>query len=184
MRALLIGLFFAIFAHSAPTHGEPSETIFKGHKEVEFNLVRVTPEDFENKKVTYAGRFIGLTAQFHEYIVKSGLSTSRYLALGVGDLAIPAFVRKQGDMPEFLAGLKAGSTVRVYGRIREFRQKPHTPLLPKFYLDMDHITVLETAPAVGKALQNLGNKIRQSIEQKKQERALQSKKKPVPRRKK
>jgi hypothetical protein len=136
----------------------------------------VTPDDFESKKVTYNGRFIGLTARFHDCMVSSGLSTSRYLALGVGDLAVPVFVRKQGDMAEFLAVLKPGATVQVYGRIREFRRKPPSALLPKFYLDMDHITVLQAAPDVGKALQKFGNKIRQNIETVRQERAIQPKK--------
>jgi hypothetical protein len=183
MKAFAIILLFAISAQAAPSHGEPSEAIFKGHKEIEFKLLRITPDDFENKKVTYKGRFIGLTAQFYDYMVSSGLSTSRYLGMGVGDLAIPIFVRKQGDMAEFLAGLKPNSTVQVYGRIREFRRKPPSALLPKFYLDMAHVTVLEEAPDLGKALQDFGNKIRQSIEQKKQQRANPPKKAPPRRRK-
>jgi hypothetical protein len=182
MKALGLFLLTAIFAQAAPSHGEPSEAIFKYHKEIEFKLLRVTPEDFENKKVTYNGRFIGLTAQFHNYMVESGLKPDRYLGIGVGDLAIPVFVRKQGDIAEFLAGVKPGCTVQVYGRVRDFRRKPPTALLPKFYLDLEHITVLSEPADVGKALQDLGNKIRQSIEQKKQERANPIQKKPLKRR--
>lgn len=175
-------LLFAISANAAPTHGEVPESIFKSATEVDFKLLRITPEDYDNKRVTYNGRFIGITAQFYEYMVKSGLRSDRYVAIGVGDLAIPIFVRKQGDIPEFLAGLKPGCTVQVYGRIRDFRHKPPAHL-PRFYMELDHITVLEQAPDLGKALQDFGNKIRQSIEQKKQERIQQQKRQnPLPKR--
>ena len=65
------------------------------------------------------------------------------LHIGVLDLPVLA---KQRDWQELLAALKNGSRVKVYGKLQEFRDEPKVKVLPRYYVELEYLQVVEPEP--------------------------------------
>ncbi len=113
---------------------------------VAFAVLKVTPEKYCGKKVVYVERFRNLMTSFPEYMVRSGIKEDRHVLLTVGGQQLPVIARKSEKTVETIAELKPGAMVRVEGRVRQFDIDPRRGGMPRYYVDMDMITIDKDAP--------------------------------------
>jgi hypothetical protein len=113
------------------------------YTEIEYTQLKVAPEDYRHKHVAYTGIFQNLSATFLPYMEKSGFKPEKYLWLVVGDLQVPAIAKKTDAMTAFAAGLKKGTTVKVYGKVKEFRSEPKQTVHPHYYVEVETVEELE-----------------------------------------
>ncbi len=122
------------------------------YKKIEFRTLKASKDELEsrNTKVYYEGRYLGFTDAFPEYIEDSGFKPSRYFMIGVVSTNVPVLIKKNKDYEALFAKLKNGAVVRVYGRLEDFRKKPHRAMMPDYYFKVAHLRVLSPEPAASK----------------------------------
>lgn len=118
---------------------------------VTFQQLKAAPEDFKEKKVAYAGRFMGFTTRFFPYMEKSGFKSSRYYLLIVTGGDVPVMTKKTSEFKAIMAEIKPGTLVKVYGRIKKYRSKPVNTRHPRYYLRTDYIRIIQELPPAAKA---------------------------------
>lgn len=112
---------------------------------VSFALLKVAPEKFKNKPVTYAETYHGFLPAFPPYIEASGFKNDKWFLLDIGDPFLPVLFKKTNTNSVFVSELKAGSGVKVAGRVRTFRVEPRVGFMPSFFVEADAVT-LESEP--------------------------------------
>ncbi|MBT7163711.1 MAG: hypothetical protein HN849_02825 [Victivallales bacterium] len=120
---------------------------YASYQEVSTKELKLTPEEFERDRIHVKGAFAGFTVSLPRYVEDSGFRTGRDVALAIAGTALPILVRKDDDMNTLMLALKRGTTIRAFGRLREFRQEPQKGSGPKFYLDCTEVQVLATPDA-------------------------------------
>ena len=135
---------------SSANHGQ--------YKELELNVLKSQPEEYKNKKVCYTSTYEKYMTTFPSYAVRNGFKVGRYIWLLISPINIPVVSKKTKEMNELITSLKRGSKVKVYGRIKKFRQAPYNSMLPRYYLDLDNIMVVSEPKQV-----QLGASIRKAI---------------------
>lgn len=113
---------------------------------VVFALLKAAPEKFRGKKVVYVERFSMFLTSMPDYMVRSGIKESSHFLLVVGDPQLPVIIRKNAKVIETVAALKAGTMLRVSGRLREFDVEPRRGMLPPYYIDADEVSPDKGAP--------------------------------------
>lgn len=116
------------------------------YKELTFQALKAAKESYEHKKVRYESIYTGFADTFPPYVEKSGYKSNKYFFLNCGGIQVPVLARKKKDLTELIGKLKKGVKVRIYGRVKEFRSKPGMTTLPRFFIELAHITVLEAKP--------------------------------------
>ncbi|GEM_PF-5997132 len=107
--------------------------------EVSYSLLKTAPEKHKGKLITYSEVFRDFATTFPPYVEDSGIKSSRWLMLVIGDMKVPVLVRKKDDVTAMVSDLKAGTTVIVTGRVREFKVDPRAPMYAKYYVEADTI---------------------------------------------
>ncbi len=120
----------------------------KSYNETELAKIKATPEEYKNKKICYISKYKGYITSFPPYIEKSGFKAGKYYLLEISPVIVPVMVKKTDEMNEIIPTLPRGKGVKIYGKIDKFRIEPEFTVLPRFYLDLDHIEVLEGDPVV------------------------------------
>ena len=134
-------LLCAAVSTAGDTDPEPT-----GYKEVELATLKAAPEDYNHDKVVYDARFMRYLTTFPEYIDKSGFDSDRDFLLFIGSEMLPVMARKNDDLIKTIAELKPGQTVRVYGKVDKFRATPERNMLPRYYVKLTEIRVVNTPP--------------------------------------
>ena len=142
---LMVGCVYLASVHAALALSEEAK---KKYDQVTFKQLKVVPEDYKNKKVTYTDVFHGFSTTFPPYVEKSGFKVTKYFYLKVGGLAIPVMAKKSDEMNTLMVNLDRGATVRLYGKIKKFRSKPVHTTYPRYYLALEELDVV-AAPKVG-----------------------------------
>ena len=114
--------------------------------EVAYSALKVAPEKHKNKLLSYTEIYLNFLTTFPEYMEAQGFKSSRWILLEVGDPRLPVLAKKKDDMVTMVSGLKAGTMVKVTGRVREFKLDPRFALAPTFYIEADSIVVDSTVP--------------------------------------
>lgn len=138
-----------------------SDKIVADFTEVEFGTLKLAPEKYNNKKIFYTDTYQRYSATFPNYMERSGLRTDKNLLLEIGDIRIPAIVKKTDTMIEFIGGLKQRSTVKVYGKLRKFRANPgpDAGMAPEYYVEVEKIElVAEPDPAKEAQMQDMNKR--------------------------
>lgn len=115
--------------------------------DVSFAMLKVAPERFRSKLITYTEVYNNFLTTLPDYMEASGFKPARWLLLDIGDPRLPVMIKKKEEIAELVAGLKAGTKVRVSGRVREFKFDSRFAMAPKFYIDADSISVEKEAAA-------------------------------------
>lgn len=117
--------------------------------EVSYRALEVSPEEYKNKKVLYSATFINFSTTFQPYMERSGFGPKKHLWLIIGDYSIPAIAKKTEAMTQFVAELKKGSKVKVYGKVKKFKTKPKRTIRAYYYVEVENLELVpfeEPAP--------------------------------------
>lgn len=114
---------------------------------VAFGAIRVAPENYKNKTVTYTETYQGFLTTIPNYMQASGYKEGKWFILQIGEPQLPVLLKKTDTSSGLLAMLKAGSKVRVSGRVREFRKEARSRfgMMPDYCVEAASV-VLETGP--------------------------------------
>lgn len=114
--------------------------------EIDFRLLRAAPESYKGKAVAYAAAYQSYVIAFLPYMEKSGFSGERHFLLNIGDPSIPVIARKSPALNQIIVDLKPGARVRVSGKVKQFRAEPALSVLPRYYVELSSIEVVEEPP--------------------------------------
>ena len=134
LSALLLGCFCAVSAHAVTNTNV-----------VSFALLKVAPEKYKNKHVVYVETYGSFLPSFPPYVEASGFKSDKWFSLLIGDPHVPVLFKKTDTNSVFVSTLKAGSSVKVAGRVRAFHVEPKVPFLPTYYVEADSVG-LESEP--------------------------------------
>jgi hypothetical protein len=112
------------------------------YTEVEFSAIRIAPETYKNKYITYKERYSKYHTTFLNYMASSGFRTDKHIMMEIGHFMVPVIADKK-DFLEAIGSLTKGSEVQVWGKIRQFRVLPKATKSPHYYLDLEKIDVVE-----------------------------------------
>ena len=115
------------------------------HEEVTLKQLKAAKDDYDRRRVCYDAVYLGFRDTFPEYVEDSGFKSSRDYMLHIGVLDLPVLA-KQRDWQELIAALKNGSRVKVYGKLQEFRDEPKVKVLPRYYVELEYLQVVEPEP--------------------------------------
>ncbi len=115
------------------------------YKEITYNELKASKKELEHKRAWYEGAYMGFNDTFPHYVEESGIKASRYYYLLVNGMEVPVIARRKKEISDLIGKLKKGAKVRIYGKVKEFRQKPARTILPHYYIEFDHLMVLSTA---------------------------------------
>ncbi len=132
---------------------EPATINADRYQEVELLILRATPEKFKNKRIRLTTRYQGFNITFPEYMEKSGFKGDKEYLVHIVPKNLPVIAEKDDEMTELIAPLKKGTTVVVYGKVKEFSRKSKH-MLPEYFLELEHLelaaadTTIELPPEV------------------------------------
>lgn len=115
------------------------------YNSVEAKLLKITPEEFRNKKIFYQSQYIGIRKIFPKYIQDSGFKPDKYYCFEIDPGNIPVFTKKSEEYTKLLLTIKPGSTVQVYGKLKKLRYSPKKVKQDLFYLDLEKLEIISTA---------------------------------------
>ncbi len=138
----LLWAFIASQSLGAPSTGEIDQKRSDSFTKITLNQVSIAPEDYKNKKVTYTGTFRKFSTTFLAYMEKSGFKPDKHFMLLIGDKKVPVIAKKNKELTTFMATIKKGDSMIVYGRIKKFRVKPQKTIRPHYYLELHHINLV------------------------------------------
>ena len=108
----------------------------RNYREVDFRTLRVEPESYRNHYVTYEAAYFGFSITFLPYMEQSGFKPDKHIIVLVGRLSLPVITKKTDEIKELLKGIKNGTMVRVYGKVRQFKARPLQTLYPGYYVEL------------------------------------------------
>ena len=118
------------------------------YTEVSYKELKVSPETYKNKRVVYSAPFLNVSATFFPYMEKSGFKPTKYLWIIAGSHALPAMAKKSETISQFIANLKRGKQITIYGKIKKFRVKPKYTIHPHYYVLVENMEMsMDEAPA-------------------------------------
>ncbi len=142
VKSLFIVWVLIVFQSMAsPSTGEIDQKKADLFTKITINQVSITPEDYQNKKVTYKGTFRKFSTTFLAYMEKSGFRPNKHFMLLIGDKKVPVIAKKNSSLTSFMASLKRGDILIVYGRIKKFSTKPRKTIRPHYYLELSHLNL-------------------------------------------
>ena len=115
----------------------------KKYQELNLDVVKAMPEDYKNKKVFFETIFVRYETTFLPYMEKSGYRAGKHYYIQVRPDNFPVMAEKDDLTNAIIPTLKAGSKVKVYGKVKKFSSASEVGVLPLFHLEMDHIEVIE-----------------------------------------
>jgi len=116
------------------------------YTEVDIKMLKAAPESYSSKKVTFTSTYTRYSTTFLPYMESSGIKPGKYFWLEIGGAGLPVIARKKDEMNTLVAGLKRGTPVKVYGRVKKFKKAPKQPLFSRYYVSVDDIEIVELAP--------------------------------------
>ena len=138
LRFFLFSMLFAIFANFAK-----SEVDTKKYQELSTDVVKAMPEEYKNKRICFETVFVRYETTFLPYMEKSGFRPGKYYYLQVKPSNFPVMAEKNDLTNAIIPSLKAGSKVKLYGKVKKFSSSPEVGVFPVFHLELDHIEVIE-----------------------------------------
>lgn len=133
----VIFLYCALDVKGATFHPER-------YDEIQPAALKATPEEYKNKKIFYTSKYIRYLTTFPPYMEASGFRAGKYYLLMVVPADFPVLVRKDDEMNELIPTLPRGKRVKVYGKVKKFKASPQYTMFPRYYLELDHVEVVET----------------------------------------
>jgi hypothetical protein len=130
-------LFIAFFSAFSATFDATK------YEELAIEKVKATPEEYKNKKIFIETVFLMYATTFLPYMEKSGFKAGKDYYIQVKPDNFPVMSEKNDETNAIIPGLKVGSKLRLYGKIKKFKSPPVQTVLPLYYLELDHIEVLE-----------------------------------------
>lgn len=115
--------------------------------EVRYTELSIAPESYYNKDVVYEATYLSTSTTFPKYVEDSGMRANKYIMLTIGNMKLPAFVKKTDDMTKFVAGLTRGSKVKVLGKVKKFKRTPKVNVMPRYYVLIEDIEATGAAGA-------------------------------------
>lgn len=116
------------------------------YEEIEFDALKIAPEKYKNKTVTFTETYNRYSATFPNYMERSGFKSEKYILIDIGEVKVPSIAKKDDAMTGFIATLEERSKVKVYGKIRKFRVMPgrgDIGLAPEYYVEVEKIELIE-----------------------------------------
>ncbi|HPN84559.1 MAG TPA: hypothetical protein PK821_04395 [Victivallales bacterium] len=113
------------------------------YEKVDIEKVKATPEEYKNKKVSLDTVYFKYETTFLPYMDKSGFKAGKNYYLQVKPGNFPVMVDKNDETNSLIPSLKAGSKVRIYGKVKKFSYKPEATIWPHYFLEMDKLEIIE-----------------------------------------
>ena len=110
------------------------------YKLVEKEMLKAQPEKYKNKKIYFESKYSGYTTTFPNYMDRSGIKAGKYFYLRTNPSNLPVLAQKK-KFSELVIGLKKGSTVKIYGKVRKFAVRPKRSRFPLYFLDVADVVV-------------------------------------------
>ena len=123
------------------------------YTEVTHKQLEIDAKSYKNKYVQYESTYVRVSSTFLPYIEKSGYRTDRHIWITIGGNHVPVMAKRTDELIAFLAELKAGQNVKVYGKVKEFQHEPGNTMFPRYHVYADKIELLP-GTAKQEALQN------------------------------
>lgn len=142
MKRLL--LVFALTALTGSLCAAASAT-----NDVPYAVLKMTPEKFKTKPISYIAEYREVLTGLPFYMDGSTFKGTRWVVVYIGDPNLPVLIKKKPEVITMLTGLKAGSKLRVCGRVREFKLDPRFVGVPSHYVEAESI-LMEAEPAAPK----------------------------------
>lgn len=139
MKLRAIAAVAALVAVSAS--GQDKTASEDKYTEVDFKQLLVAPESYRSKFVSYSAQYRNFSTTFPPYMEQSGVNASKYFLLEIGDLRLPAILKKSDSTNALVAATKPWSIVRVKGKVKEFRVDPRITMLPRYYVEVHSFSV-------------------------------------------
>jgi hypothetical protein len=114
----------------------------ENYDEVDSKQLTLQLKDFKNKKVFYSGVYEKILTTFPQYVDKSGIKVGKHYYFIISPSSVPVIVKRDKDFDKLVLSLEKGSTVQVYGKIKQFRYKPANTRRPHYYLELAHLKVV------------------------------------------
>lgn len=112
--------------------------------EVSYEQLRINPKDYKNKDVSYEADYGGIAPNFAPYMIASGFDADDHLLLGVGGMNLPVLAKRSDELATVLGNLKPGDTVRVVGKVKEFRNQSNRMMGSPYYLELEKLTFVRS----------------------------------------
>ena len=117
------------------------------YQDVDLVTLRATPEKFNNKRIRIITYYKGFLISFPEYMERTGFKADKHYLIRIVPNNLPVMTKKTDAMNELIPGLAKGKVITVYGKLKDFGYSPKF-LAPEYYLDLEHIEVMEKPVAV------------------------------------
>lgn len=139
-------LVFALTALTGSLYAASSAT-----NDVPYAVLKMTPENFKSKPISYIAEYREVLTALPFYMDGSTFKGTRWVVAYIGDPNLPVLIKKKTEVIAMLAELKAGSKVRVCGRVREFKRDSRWVGrgVPSHYVEAESISE-ESDPAAPK----------------------------------
>lgn len=140
------------FAFSAVNLKASDKYNEKSYPKVEVGVIKATPETYKNKKISLPTLFWGYRTSFPKYIQNSRFDEERHYYLHVAPENLAVMGLKKGLLNQIIPLMKKGTPVQLFGRIKKFSDEPDHIKHPSYYLDIEHVVVLDPNSEVAKKL--------------------------------
>ncbi len=146
--------------------GKDSKFKTEPYKDVDVEILNATPEEYQNKKINVIIIYNQYISSFPEYIERSGIKPSKYYGLAMQKLKLMVFGKKKGILEDIVPTLKRNTIIQVYGKVKRFSKSPaarikgRVKLNTQYYIELNHIEVMENAKVEEKSSNNKNNKPR------------------------
>ncbi len=118
------------------------------YKEVKPQDLGRNPENYKGEEIFLEKCCFGhLMDRFPDYFEKNHIKPDKYYCLRMFDFEhVPVLLKKKSDMAEIVRKLKTRAIIKIYGEVEKFKKLPKRgEIFAKYYLDLDHIEVVQSA---------------------------------------
>lgn len=120
----------------------------KKYTELDLEKVKATPEEYKNKKVVIETVFVRYETTFLPYMEKSGYRAGKHYYMQVRPANFPVMAEKNDETNAMIPGLKAGSKVKLYGKIKKYSSAPEMAVWPLYHLELEHMEIIEVGNGI------------------------------------
>ena len=94
-----------------------SPTVVFCYESVEAKKVKVTPAEYENRRIEVKVKFASLTPHIRPLMEEAGYTEEKYIPFLVPALGMRAFLPRTGKHTKIIEGLEWGDEVTLFGKV-------------------------------------------------------------------
>lgn len=87
------------------------------YESVEAKKVKVTPAEYENRRIEVKVKFAMLTPHIRPLLEEAGYTEEKYIPFLAPSLGIRAFLPRTGENTKIVEGLELGDEITLFGKV-------------------------------------------------------------------